>query len=389
MKQISLNASSAFRWTECTASPQYLADNAHLIPPQDSEFSIEGTIAHKVVEALFSGEKLPKGHNAEMVRHGKSFVDFCRLASSKDLIWWSELKVDLFYMPGRSGYVDWCATNVHGIYVADYKYGVGVAVKAEGNLQMAIYARSMVAQLEVVPEPSTAIRMTIFQPRVREGEKVSTWTITWAELVQFTNDRVLGPAEDIKAKALVLQFAPGTKTCQFCPAESFCAARAAWLLDDTPLKPLLKGEKVVLPDWQTLSPKVIGNLIGKADDIKKWFTNGAKYALSMAMNGKPVPGTKVVLSQGPHRTWSDREKAKALLLANCDRADVIKEELVTPKQAEEFEFDFEKKDWAKLTSLAFKPPGSPILVGEDDPRPAWSQNGSDFFQDETNSDDWL
>lgn len=406
--KLSLNASSAFRWTKCTASPQYLVDYKEAIPAQDDDYNVEGTIAHKVVEALFKGEKLPKDHKPEMVKHGRAFVDFCQGHTSELSESWSELKVDLFYMPGRSGYVDWCCIEMEksfppAIHIADFKYGVGVAVHAEENLQMAIYARSMVVQLNLSPTEETPVHMHIFQPRVRDGDKVSTWTISYSELLQFTNDRVMGPAEDIKAKALCLTFEPGNKTCQFCPAESFCGLegfepkfphtgqmRAQWLLDDTPLAALKqKGKKLVLAEPEKLDVPALTKILQRMADIKKWLGSIEKYGLALGLSGKPLPGTKVVLSKGGHRTWSDEAQAKQILLEKCKREDVIKESLISPKQAEEFEFDFEKGEWSELKDLMFKPPGNPMLTSEDDPRPVWTggvQRIENPFEDE---DNWL
>lgn len=387
--RLNLNASAAHTWTECTAQPHYILENAHRIPPQDTEFSVEGTQAHKVVECLFSGEKLPPYANAEMQRHGQAFVDYChKLRAAPGTPWKSELKVDLFYMPGRNGYVDWCSI-AEVIHICDYKYGQGVAVSAFENLQMAIYARSAVKQLGLSPKLDTPVHLHIFQPRVRQGDRQSCWSITWGELLQFTDDRILGPAQDIQAKALTLEFRPGEKTCQFCPANSFCTARASWLLDDTPLEPLLKGEAPSLPKPESAPQDQIAKVIARSGEISKWLGQVETYALQMAMAGKSLPGTKIVLSKGGHRKWGDEASAKAAMEKVLKREDFISEKIITPKQAEEFEFDFTPEEWKALQALVIKPEGKPVLVGEDDPRPEHRVTQSaDVFDDET-VEEWI
>ncbi len=404
--KISLSASGAFCWTNCTAQPQYLVDNAHRIPKQETEYSVEGTIAHKVVELLLAGSVVKVGDkiydkqrmlgkaDADMIRHGKAFVDYARERQGTSKQWWSELNIKLFYMRERNGFVDFCCITDDGIHVMDFKYGVGVSVGAFENLQMAIYARSMLLLPKINPMgiqewERLPVHMHIFQPRVRQGDKISTWTVSYSELMQFTDDRVLGPAEDIQAKALTLQFSPGTKTCQFCPAESFCEARVSWLLADTPLEPLIKGENPVLPKPDKLKVLDLSKVILKADDIKKWLGSAEKYGLAMALDNKPLPGLKLVKSKGGHRKWGNPDQAKEELLKHLKKEDIITEELLTPKQAEEFEHDFDKDEWQLIQKLIVKPEGGPTLVSIDDPRPVYgSENLGSVFSDESGADDF-
>lgn len=395
--KLSLNASAAATWTNCTAQPHYVVQNASRIPPQDTEFSVEGTVAHGVVEAMFKKTASNPKATPEMKAHASAFVDFCldkkapgatehlKRTGMNDR-WWSELKVNLFYMPARNGYVDFCCVADDGVHIADYKYGQGVAVSAFENLQMAIYARSMIEQLKLKTQ---TVHMHIYQPRVRQGDKQSTWTLDYKELVQFTDDRVLGPAEDIQAKALTLAFRPGTKTCQFCPCESFCEARTKWLLDDTPLETITSGEVPKLPKADSVSDDVLSKLILKVDDIKKWLGSVEKYGLAMAMSGKPLPGLKLVKGKGGHRKWGNPDLAKEKLLEKLKREDIITEDLITPTQVSEFEHDFEKDEWSVIQKLIVKPEGGPTLVSIDDPRPVYgSENLADVFSDETGAEDF-
>jgi len=387
--RLNLNASAAHTWTECTAQPHYVLQNAHRIPPQDTEFSVEGTKAHKVVECLFKGEKLPPYADASMQKHGAAFVDYCHsLRATASTPWKSELKVDLFYMPGRSGYVDWCSI-AETIHIVDYKYGQGVSVSAFENLQMAIYARSAVKQLGKIPKDDAPVHLHIDQPRVRQGERRSTWSLTWGELVQFTDDRVLGPAKDILTPSAKRKFSPGEKTCQFCPASTFCTARASWLLDDTPLEPLIKGEEPVLEKPEIVAEEHLAKIIARSGEISKWLNKVEEYAMQMAAFGKALPGTKIVQSKGGHRKWGDEQSVKEAMAKVLKREDFIAEKLITPKQAEEFEFDFSKEQWAALLKMIVKPEGKPILVGIDDPRPEYKiTNPVDVFDDET-LEEWI
>lgn len=372
--RLNLQASAASTWSQCTAQPHYVQANKHRIPPQSTEFSVEGTHAHTVVECIFKGLPFPAFATQDMIWHGTNFVDYCSQFESD---WaYSELNVKLFYMPERNGFVDWCSFSPDVIDIADYKYGQGVSVSAKENLQMSIYARSAILLKKIPVRPDTKIRLHIYQPRVRQGERVSMWEITYAELEQFTDDRVLGPAQTIMGEGKRV-FAPGDKTCQFCPAKDFCIPRALWRVKGTPLESILRGEALGLPPLASLSEEVIAKLIVDKTDIVSWLNSLEKYGLQMAVSGKALPGTKIVASKGGHRTWSDPNEAKMMFLdlveqGKITKDQVIEEKLITPKQAEEFEFDFEKERWREVQALVYKPKGKPVLAPLDDPRPPYT-----------------
>lgn len=378
--KLTLNASAAATWSTCTAQPAYVAANKHRIPPQDTEFSVEGTRAHKVVECLFKGEPLPDYANADMIRHGTNFVSYC---GQFETDWaYSELRVPLFYMPERNGLIDWCSFAPDSIDITDYKYGQGVSVSATENLQMSIYARSAIQHKRIPVKPDTKVRLHIYQPRVRQGERISVWEITYAELEQFTDDRIVGPANIIFGNTKQeTVFAPDDdKACRFCPAKSFCEARAKAKLQGIPLEPLLRGEEPQLPPVNSLSDDVLAKVLTQKSEITSWLNSIEKYGLQLAASGKALPGTKIVESKGGHRAWSDPNEAKMMFLelvaqGKVAKDQVIEEKLLTPKQAEEFEFDFEADKWKEVQALVYKPKGKPVLVPLDDPRPPFS--GSD------------
>jgi hypothetical protein len=186
-----------------------------------------------------------------------------------------------------------------------------------------------------------------------------------------------------------LEFRPGTKTCQFCPCESFCEARTKWLLDDTPLETITTGEVPKLPKADSISDDVLSKIVLKIDDIKKWLSSAEKYATSMALNGKALPGLKLVKGKGGHRKWGNPDLAKEKLLTKLKREDIITEDLITPTQVSEFEHDFEKEEWSVIQKLIVKPEGGPTLVSVDDPRPVYgSEKLENVFSDETGAEDF-
>ena len=146
---ISLSPSAASRWLTCTASPRFIMENADKIGSTDTVWNVEGDMAHAVANAVLLGREIPtksrdktipKDKLPEMIKHAKGFKAFVDVPGLIDLH--SELKISLWYMPNRNGYVDAASRGNDFVRITDLKYGQGVAVNAEDNEQMAIYARS-------------------------------------------------------------------------------------------------------------------------------------------------------------------------------------------------------------------------------------------------------
>lgn len=402
--KLRLNPSAAHTWTECTAQPHYIRQFADRLPPNDTDFNREGTVAHSVVEHLFKEDTVPyeiKGFKKEMGTHAQGFRDYCfKLLGSPDLLWWSERKVSLFYAPESNGYIDFSGIRADGgVLIADFKYGQGVAVTAEENLQLAIYAESLIRAQCPDLDRYVEITMAIYQPRVRQGEPETTWTLPYGELLQFLEERVVIPAADIRG--MTLRFSPSTDVCRFCPAAGFCgmlgyepdfpysgSMRAANLLDDTPLAPLRKGLPARLQRAAELPMDVIAKLVLRKKDIAKLLEDAEKYASSLLADGKPVQGLKLVQGRGAHRAWRNEDDVRALLLEHLPLSEIVTEKLVSPAQADKFEHDLPKERWEQLKLLTYKPEGGPVLAAENDPRPAYGRRDvSDLLEDE--KEDWV
>lgn len=385
--RLSLAASAASRWTVCTASPHFIRENWHRIPPQDTSYSLEGQIAHSVCEALLLGKPLPDNADEAMVEHGRAYVDYCNLLAGPTAMAFVEQKVPLWYYPERNAIIDFASVTADGrIVVVDYKYGAGVEVEAEGNKQMAIYARCLIEDM-LANNPlfdvqgDTPITMSIFQPRTA-GEP-TTWELTWQELLKWTLFEILSPALAIlesDSPETLLEFVPSDSTCQFCPAASFCTARARHLLGDlAPVDLVLSSPDTVLEAPATavtlappeaLDEKHLLAALAVAKQVKKWLTDIEEYATEMAGAGKPLPGFKLVEGRGS-RQWSDPDAAAKLLKPKL-KDKTFERKLISVAQAEKElkNATVSPKFKKRLDSLIVRSQGKPVLAPESDKRPA-------------------
>lgn len=341
---LSLAASHAATWSVCKAQPGFvlqLVQQGRIAAHTDTIWNVEGVNAHSVGEAILKGLPIPTFATRDMIEYGGYYADLCNEIMQDGGQRFIEMRVPLWYMPGRKGLVDFGAVTPEAIEVVDYKYGAGKKVSAFENKQMAIYARGLINSLEATGlyefADSQLVRLTINQPRI-DGEDVP-WELTWGELKAFTEEHITAPAVEILADPFSpkLPFAPSDKVCQFCPAESHCAARMKWLISDVDcFKPLLKPnppEVLDLPELTALTPEQFSAILKNRKAIEKYLDTANKMGMSLARCGKTPLGMKVVPGNN-YRHWKDEEEAKRLLLQKLTRNQVVAEEIMSPAQAE-------------------------------------------------------
>jgi len=398
--RLDLGASSASRWTVCTASPSFILENHHRIPEnRDTAYSLEGTLAHSVCESLLTGKNLPVGATAEMERHAQGYRNFCRSLSAPGAAEFVETKVPLWYYPGRNAIVDYASVTTDQVTIIDYKYGAGVPVDSFENKQMAIYARCFIETVvlglgthDITDD--TKIVMAIYQPRCHRDEPDEPWVMTWGELQDWTNLHIKSVAEDVLNPDYAFfqaQFAPSDTTCQFCPASGFCTARAQHLLGDlAPLDMVLTQPEAVVADPSAVTvglapPDALDEThllaaLAVAKSVGKWLDSIESYAQKLAADGRPLPGWKLVEGRGS-RQWADEEAAAKFLKPKL-KENTFEKKLVSVAQAEKLlkHEPLSPRFKNKLESLIVRREGKPTLVPESDKRPSLMAAANDFQQ---------
>ena len=394
---IKLRPSDAHRWLVCRASPQYVLENAHRIPEETFEFTEEGVRAHEAAKQLLTGGK-PVYDDADMKTHVQGYVEFVTKARGKDhdaveLI--VESAVNVFFYPGKKGYVDAAliyqtkAGKVRRIHIVDLKYGRGVSVQAEQNPQLSSYAFGLIEDLKDVydfSDPSMEVWITIWQPRVTGEPAERTWKIDFLELTNFCSN-IGKTADAIRADPCNQPFAPSEDACQFCPAYSFCDARTRWLLgevdvsDDNLLAPAVLDNdhpaplKELMPAPESLTPQQLSRILKAKSLLTKWLKKVEDYVTATALqHGTKYEGFKVVAST-PHRKWLDEAEAEKFLRAHLGLEIAAPRYLITPAKAEELLKAREKSvrpaTLARLQEMITRPDGQPTLAPITDKRLEW------------------
>ena len=370
-----LGASAADRWMNCTPSAQLTAG----MEDEATTFAAEGTAAHALCEwKVRKALKMRAGRRPtsdywtdEMEEFTDDYRDFIMdlvgqaKLTCKDPVTLIEQHLDFScYVPDGFGTGDFLLVADRELNVVDFKYGRGVAVYADHNPQMMLYALGALNLFDCLYDIEQ-VTMTIFQPRL---SSISTWTISAEELYKWAEE-VLRPKAELAAKGEG-EFISGS-WCRFCKARNTCRARA---------ESFLELAKMEFQPPALLSDEEVAEVMEKADELSKWASDVMAYAQAEAIeNGKHWNGYKLVEGRSTRRFVDEKKVEEAAKGAGY--TDIYNKSLITLTA-------FEKlmgKDTFKevLGSYVTKPAGKLTLVPVSDKRPEVTVNTvNDEFQED-------
>ena len=370
-----LGASAADRWMNCTPSAQLTAG----MEDAATTFAAEGTAAHALCEwKVRKALKMRAGRRPtsdywtdEMEEFTDDYRDFIMdlvgqaKLTCKDPVTLIEQHLDFScYVPDGFGTGDFLLVEDRELNVVDFKYGRGVAVYADHNPQMMLYALGALNLFDCLYDIEQ-VTMTIFQPRL---SSISTWTISAEELYKWAEE-VLKPKAELAAKGEG-EFISGS-WCRFCKARNTCRARA---------ESFLELAKMEFQPPALLSDEEVAEVMEKANELSKWASDVMAYAQAEAIeNGKHWNGYKLVEGRSTRRFIDEKKVEEAAKGAGY--TDIYNKSLITLTA-------FEKlmgKDTFKevLGSFVTKPAGKLTLVPVSDKRPEVTVNTvNDEFQED-------
>lgn len=370
-----LGASAADRWMNCTPSAQLTAG----MEDETTTFAAEGTAAHALCEwKVRKALKMRAGRRPtsdywtdEMEEFTDDYRDFIMdlvgqaKLTCKDPVTLIEQHLDFScYVPDGFGTGDFLLVADKELNVVDFKYGRGVAVYADHNPQMMLYALGALNLFDCLYDIEQ-VTMTIFQPRL---SSISTWTISAEELYKWAEE-VLKPKAELAAKGEG-EFISGS-WCRFCKARNTCRARA---------ESFLELAKMEFQPPVLLSDEEVAEVIEKADELSKWASDVMAYAQAEAIeNGKHWNGYKLVEGRSTRRFTDEKKVEEAA--EGAGYTDIYNKSLITLTA-------FEKlmgKDIFNevLGSYVTKPAGKLTLVPVSDKRPEVTVNTvNDEFQED-------
>lgn len=363
-----LSASGAHRWLNCTPSARL----EEQFPDSTSEYAEEGTLAHSLAElklkkyltgmkpSVFKKELKVIQDNAlytaEMNACTDDYLEFVKdvLAEYPKKPYVAiEQRLDFSHVaPEGFGTGDCVVIGGDTITIIDFKFGRGVPISAQDNPQMKLYALGALAVFSLLYEIKH-VKMIIFQPRLNNisaAENTANELFKWAEEIKPLAHKAFNGEGEYCAG----------DWCRFCRAKNLCRARATFSQVD------YDGFSGKLPPL--ITDNDVGEILKKADDIKKWVADLEDYALKALLDGKEIPGWKAVEGRS-NRQFEDTDKAFAQVVkSGYDEAVLYERKPITLTAVEKL---LGKKKFEDiLASYVIKPAGKPTLAPESDKREA-------------------
>lgn len=366
-----LSASASHRWLKCSPSARWELK----FPDKTSAYAEEGTRAHALAEKTLKefrngGSPEVVSDDAEMKEAIQSYVDTVvekfteARQASPDARLLVEQHLDFSkYVPEGFGTGDCLIISDKILEVCDLKYGKGVEVSAQGNSQMRLYALGAIEAQEMF-WGFDKVRMTIIQPRIGNisSEEMSVEDLkAWGAIA---HQRALlafeGKGEPVAGDH-----------CRFCRCRTVCRTYADYMT--APLKEAFK-----MP--QELQPDEISEIVLKAKKIKNWLEDIETYALVQAMDGRKLPGLKLVAGRSVRKIINPDLAAGKLLEAGYKPEEIYKPQSLQT-MTELKKLCGAKKLESLLEGNMETTKRSPALVPESDKRPALEINRTEEIKD--------
>ena len=389
-KHSNLGPSSAERWFNCPGS---VGLSATLPPDRGSVYAAEGTLAHTLADELVTGKvdhltlmgRLGQSVNVEgynieitedMVDAAIEYVDIIAAdtkalmldARPAAIVGRSEVRVAATSIdPSLYGTSDYILYRKgHKLIVYDFKYGKGVAVEAEDNKQMLIYA--IAAMDTIICQAFDNLELVIIQPRAPHVEgSVRRWAVSSSDLEAFRKDLKAA----VKAAQGDTPKIEAGSWCRFCPAKAVCptmfGAVQKSAAADFAVAP--RG----LPAVETLPIEKLAKALEWEDVIVSWYEAIKNRVRETLEAGGEVPGYKLVDGRS-NRRWVSESAVIAHYEGVLGEDQLFEKKLLSPAKLEKI------VGKGKLApGLTESPPGKKAIARDNDPRPVARSSAAEDF----------
>jgi len=372
-----LSASKAHQWLKCPPSVRW---ELQFDEPEQSEAAAEGTVAHALAEdhmrKTLEGKRLtvPTRIKSDplfrpaMVEHVATYCDTIMEVyhqmqeAGNDPSIYLEQELDLSpWVPEGFGTADCILIGNGTLHVFDFKYGKGVPVDAEENPQLSLYGLGALNEFGMLYDIDL-VTLHIIQPRL---DSITEWSIARDEL-ELWGENTVKPTAALAFEGKG-EFNPGTDQCRWCRCKNVCRAYNTFMLESAKARLNEEGEE---RQPNEMAPEEIAKLLEVVEEIKRWATRVAEYALDQALNHDVTyPGFKLVEGISRRKITNEKAATDDLVAAGFLPTQIMKlkgigdlEELVGAKRLKELIGDYIEK-----------PDGKPALVPKTDKRPEYNK----------------
>ena len=358
-----VGGSTASRVIHCPGSVALVAK----MPEQEgSSYANEGSLLHEAIAVVLDTACPPEdmvGFEAHGLTLTEDLLDR-KLQVALDLLHDYDPEAKLEYiteatvdfgdlLPGVFGSSDIVGRLNGRAVILDWKFGDGVMVEAEENMQLMFYAAAAMrtASCQWAFDGVTEVECVIIQPPY-----IRTWTTTVDRIRKFERQLTRAVASSAIPNAPLNL----GDHCRWCTAKPVCPLKSGQL------------DRARLAAMKEIDVGKLTEYLAAADAVEDFIKSCRALAHDMLEKGVPVPGYKLVAKRAT-RHWADPTTAKARLLElGLTETDVTKTELLSVAQSEKVL----KKHKIELPAdmVVAVSSGSTMTV-ETDPRPPVVQIG--------------
>ncbi len=306
MNHSRIGASSYYRWKACPGSVRLCEG----IPHSSSSYADEGTLAHTLVERMLNNKLwAANDYPPDMLIHAGLYVD-CVLA---DMTFNSTLLIEHTFdlsslFPGMFGTADAVLYDPDEqlLRVYDFKYGAGIPVEVEKNLQLMYYALGAITTLPQFKP--LEVELVIVQPRCPHPDgPIRRDRISIMDFYEFSDDLVEAATATTAPNA---PLHPGDH-CRFCAAAGVCPALVEKA--QSLAKVEFASSNNSMP--QIITPEKLGQILTWLPVLEQWIKNAREYGYQTAYKGQKIPGWKLVPKRAT-RAWRHDERTVEALRAH-------------------------------------------------------------------------
>jgi hypothetical protein len=365
-----------YRWSSCPGSVALI--NKLDLPKYASEYAEDGSDAHALAALCLTKGQSAGPYAGKTVKHdGRKFLVTDEMADAvqvyidavdeaaarEDASLLVEQRFDLSSVhPGCFGTADavvWLAYD-KTLIVFDYKHGAGVPVKVQDNPQLQYYG---LGALLSSGYPAKRVKLVIVQPRCDHADgPVREWEIDAIDLLDFRADLKSYAEATEKADAPLV---PGDH-CRFCAAAALCPALA---------KRAQAVAKIEFSPVLSYDPGQLRLALDSREPLKAWLKALDEFAYNEAMQGRKLPGYKLVEKRA-NRKWGDEGAVIERL------QDVFGDVIYQPRKVRspaQMEKELTKTSFAQVADLVVKESSGLALVPDIDKRSAAKPSAREEF----------
>ena len=380
-----LSPSAGERWLACAVAPAREAS----FPDKSNDASEEGTAAHKLSELCLTqgvsayGPAVPKAYekwdNAVFRDHVQTYLDLVRSKLTDTSTLFVEQRLQILPEFDIFGTADAVIVDGHTLRVIDLKFGQGVLVDADDNAQLSLYGWGAYNSLDwLASEDIAYIEVTICQPR--RNNTVSK-TFSAAELKGWIKENE--PKARKAFRALATDAATPGAHCRWCRAKGVCKERAEYNLATA----AFDFDMVADPDCKPADPTQVTEeqlvaIFKRLPTFEKWLKD-VEAEVARRAHEHPVQGLKWVAGKNMRYITDPAAAASTLELVGIDP--YAERKLLGFGDLEKAAKAIGQKLNDLIGKYIDKRTSNPVLVSDEDPRPAYNAAAEDFKEELSNN----